>query len=96
MNPEGLGWMAWTWQTGVFFGFIATMLVVMTIWEWRAPGGNPRRGVLGIDTTRGDRLFVSLLAAAFLHLLWLALIGASLWVATLLSVVLAVLVFRHV
>ncbi len=96
MNSDGLGWMAWTWQTGIFFGFIAAMLIIMTIWELRAPGGNPRRGVLGIDTTRGDRLFVSLLAAAFLHLLWLAFIGVSLWVAPLLSVVLAVLIFRYV
>ncbi len=96
MTADALGWMAWTWQTAVFFGFIATMLVVMTIWEWRAPGGNPRRGVLGIDTTRGDRLFVSLLSAAFLHLLWLAGIDAPLWGATLASVGLAVLVFRYV
>jgi len=96
MNPAGLGWMAWTWQTGIFFGFIATMLVVMTIWELRVPGGNPRRGVLRIDTTRGDRLFISLLSAAFLHLLWLAFVGPPLWGATLLSVGLAVLVFRYV
>ncbi len=96
MNPTGLGWMAWTWQTATFFVFIAALLIVMTIWEWRAPGGNPRRGVLRIDTTRGDRLFVSLLSAAFLHLLWLAFIGPPLWGAMLLSAGFAVLVFRYV
>lgn len=96
MEAGAMAWMAWTWQTGIFFGFIATMLVVMTIWEWRSPGGNPRRGVLGIDTTRGDRLFVSLLASAFLHLLWLAAIDAPLWGASIASLVLAVLVFRYV
>ncbi len=58
-----LGWMAWTWQTAVFFGVIALLLVGMAIWEWRSPGGAPRRGVLRLDTTRGDRLFISLLAA---------------------------------
>ena len=40
----GLGWMAWTWQTGVFFGAIALALVAMGLWEWRSPGGGPRRG----------------------------------------------------
>jgi len=96
MEPGAMDWMAWTWQTATFFGFIGALLIVMTIWEWRSPGGNPRRGVLGIDTTRGDRLFVSLLAAAFIHLLWLAFIGTPLWPATLLSVVVAVLIFRYV
>lgn len=96
MNSLDMSWMAWTWQTAVFFLFIAALLILMSIWEWRSPGGNPRRGVLGIDTTRGDRLFISLLSAAFLHLFWLAFIGTSLWIAALLSVCLAILVFRHV
>lgn len=96
MDPGALDWMAWTWQTAIFFGVIGALLIVMTIWEWRAPGGNPRRGVLGIDTTRGDRLFISLLSAAFLHLLWLASVDAPLWGATLLSAAFAVLVFRYV
>ena len=92
----GLGWMAWTWQTAAFFGVIAVLLLIMAIWEWRVPGGAPRRGVLGLRTTRGDRLFISLLAAAYVHLLWLALFGTPLWAATAASVVLALLVFRFV
>lgn len=96
MNPTGLGWMAWTWQTAMFFMTIAALMIAMMIWEWRVPGGNPRRGFLGIDTTRGDRLFISLLSAAYLHLIWLALLTAPLWGATLLSIGLAILVFRYV
>lgn len=91
-----LEWMAWTWQTAAFFGVIACFLVAMTIWEIARPGGAPRRGVLGLDTTRGDRLFISLLAAAYLHLAWLALIAAPLWGATVASVILALAVFRWV
>jgi len=68
----------------------------MAIWEWRSPGGGPRRGVLGLDTTRGDRLFISLLAAGYIHLLWLALFGTPLWGASALALVMAVLVFRFV
>ncbi len=96
MNPTGFGWMAWTWQTGVFFATIAVLLVLMMVWEWRVPGGSPRRGVLGIVTTRGDRLFISLLSSAYLHLLWLAVVGSALWGATLLSIALALLIFRFV
>jgi predicted small integral membrane protein len=92
----GLSWMAWTWETAAFFLGIAALLVAMTIWELRSPGGAPRRGVLAIETTRGDRLFISLLAAAFIHLGWLAAFGPPLWGASAVSLVLAAAVFRWV
>jgi predicted small integral membrane protein len=87
-------WMAWTWQTALFFSLIALALAAMTIWELHAPGGGPRRGILGIRTTRGDRLFISLLAAAYVHLIWLAATRLPLWGASLLAVAIAVLIFR--
>ena len=59
--------MAWTWQTAAFFIFIACCLIAMTVWEKKKPGGSPRKGILGLDTTRGDRLFLSLLSAAYIH-----------------------------
>lgn len=89
-----LSWMAWTWQTAVFFGVIALLLVGMSVWEWWVPGGAPRRGILAIQTTRGDRLFISLLLAAYIHLIWLAATAAPLWGATLVAVIAAVIVFR--
>ncbi|MGI9475141.1 MAG: DUF2160 domain-containing protein [Hyphomicrobiaceae bacterium] len=92
----GLSWMAWTWQTGLFFAVIALLLVIMTIWELRRPGGAPRYGILAIDTTRGDRLFISLLGSAFIHLAWLGLLGTPLWGALVVSVIYAVCVFRWV
>jgi predicted small integral membrane protein len=88
--------MAWTWQTALFFAVIGLLLVAMAIWEWRSPGGGPRRGVLGLRTTRGDRLFISLLAAGYIHLLWLAMFGTPLWGAGAVALILAVLVFRYV
>ncbi len=89
-----LTWMAWTWPTAAFFVFIALCLLAMTVWELRVPGGAPRRGLIGLDTTRGDRLFISLLGSAFIHLGWLALLGSSaLWGATLVSLVYAAAVF---
>lgn len=92
----GLSWMAWTWQTALFFGFIGAVLVIMTIWEIRMPGGNPRRGILAIETTRGDRLFISLLGSAFIHLAWLGVLGPPLWGAAAVSLVFAFCVFRWI
>jgi predicted small integral membrane protein len=91
-----LSWMAWTWPTAVFFIVIALMLIGMVIWEKLRPGGAPRHGILGLDTTRGDRLFISLLGSAYIHLAWLGLVGATLWGALVVSVVYAIAVFRWV
>ena len=91
-----LSWMAWTWHTAAFFGFIALCLTTMMVWEYFSPGGNPRKGILTLDTTRGDRLFISLLGSAFIHLAWLGLIGSALWGAIVLSVIYAIAVFRWV
>ena len=89
-------WMARTWPTASFFVFIALSITVMYFWEKKVPGGSPRRGVLGLDTTRGDRLFVSLLGSAFIHLAWLGLVGSLLWIATIICVAYFVLVFKYV
>ena len=91
-----LSWMAWTWQTAVFFAVIALLLVGMGVWEKLSPGGAPRRGILGMHTTRGDRLFISLLLAAYIHLVWLAATRLPLWGATVVALIAAVLVFRKV
>lgn len=92
----GLSWMAWTWPTAAFFGFIILCLITLTVWEIRVPGGDPRRGVLGLDTTRGDRLFVSLLGSAFIFLAWLGLAGTPLWAPLVIAVLYALAVFRWV
>jgi len=89
-------WMAWTLPTALFFGTILLILLGMGIWEYASPGGAPRVGILGFETTRGDRLFISLLGSAFIHIAWLGLTGLSLWWALVLSLVYTVLVFRYV
>ena len=91
-----LTWMAWTWQTAAFFIGIGLLLASMTMWEIVSPGGAPRHGILGIETTRGDRLFVSLLGAAFIHLAWLGLVGPNLIWASGISLIYALAVFRWV
>jgi predicted small integral membrane protein len=64
-------WMAWTLPVAVFFICIALMLVGMTVWELRSPT-KLRKGFLPMQTTRGDRLFVGLLSAAYLNLAFVA------------------------
>ena len=91
-----LSWMAWTGPTAAFFAFIFLTLVAMSIWEWYAPGGTPRHGIIGLHTTRGDRLFISLLGSAFIFLAWLGIMGTPLWGALALSLIYAFIVFRWV
>lgn len=91
-----LSWMAWTVPTALFFGTIITLLILMGAWEFAKPGGSPRIGVLRFETTRGDRLFLSLLGSAFIHLAWLGLVGPNLWWALGLSLIYALCVFRWV
>ncbi len=92
-----LSWMAWTTPTAVFFLFIVSALVVLTLWEIKVPGGSPRRGILRFETTRGDRLFVTLLGSAYIHLLWLSFFpDMALWWATGLAFIYGLAVFRWV
>ncbi len=91
-----LSWMAWTWPTALFFISIVLAITTMVIWELRHPGGNPRRGIIGLDTTRGDRLFISILGSAFIHLGWLGVMGTPLWGAVIISVLFFTFVFKWV
>lgn len=91
-----LSWMAWTWQTATFFTGIFLALCAMGVWEYHQPGGTPRRGILTLDTTRGDRLFITLLGSAFIHLGWLGLFSTPLWGAMIISLLYAYSVFRWV
>jgi predicted small integral membrane protein len=88
--------MAWTWPTAAFFVAIVSSIIVMGVWEKYSPGGNPRRGVFGIDTTRGDRLFISWLGTGFIHLGWLGFFSTPLWGALALACGWFVFVFRKV
>ena len=67
-----LAWMAWTWQTGLFFGLVALALVILTLLAIYRPE-TPRVGILHFPTTRGDRFFVTLIGSAFIFVFWLRL-----------------------
>lgn len=90
-----MAWMAWTWPTAAFFGVIAALLITFSILAVKYPE-TPRMGILRIETTRGDRLFITLLGSAFINLGWLGLVGANQPYALILCLVYAVAVFRWV
>jgi predicted small integral membrane protein len=74
-------WMAWTAPVAVFFTCIFLLLMGMTIWEIKSPT-SLRKGFLPMATTRGDRLFIGLLSAAYVNL---AFVGVSGWIAQVLQ-----------
>lgn len=90
-----MAWMAWTWPTAAFFGVIAALLITFTILAIKFPE-TPRVGILRIETTRGDRLFITLLGSAFINLAWLGLVGAYQPYALIVCAIYAFAVFRWV
>lgn len=90
-----MDWMAWTWPTAMFFVVIATLLITFTVLAIKFPEA-PRTGILQIETTRGDRLFITLLGSAFINLAWLGIIGAQQPLALIVCLIYAAAVFRWV
>ena len=90
-----MDWMAWTLPTAIFFIVIACLLITFTVLAIKFPE-TPRVGILRIETTRGDRLFITLLGSAFLNLAWLGLVGAHQPYALILCLIYAAAVFRWV
>ena len=86
-------WMAWTLPTALFFVGIALTLTVYTVWGVVSPS-LPRRGLLPMPTTRGDRLFIGLLISAYLNLAWAGVTAAPQWWAMLIWIPLMFVVGR--
>jgi predicted small integral membrane protein len=97
-------WMAWTLPVAVFFCSIVLMLIGMTVWELKSPTIE-RKGFLPITTTRGDRLFIGLLSAAYVNLLFVAMSEKmvtwfslseepSVWISFVASMALLALILR--
>ena len=98
-------WMVWTTPVAVFFSCIVLMLAGMTLWEIKQPT-TLRKGFLPMATTRGDRLFIGLLSAAYVNLafvglskklmVWLSLAQEpSIWISFVLSMALLALIMRR-
>lgn len=99
-----LAWMVWTLPVAVFFGCVLLLLAGMTWWELRSPT-TERKGFLPMATTRGDRLFIGLLAAAYINLAFVGVAGKlaewfaleqepSVWISLAVSMAVLVLIMR--
>jgi predicted small integral membrane protein len=99
-----LSWMVWTTPVAVFFTSIVLMLIGMTVWEIKSPTVL-RKGFLPIATTRGDRLFIGLLTAAYINLAFVGLAGKfaqwfsletepSVWISFVISMLVLTLIMR--
>jgi predicted small integral membrane protein len=97
-------WMVWTTPVAVFFSCVVLMLIGMTVWEIKSPT-TLRKGFLPIATTRGDRLFIGLLSAAYVNLAWVGLSGKfvewfhldqepSIWISFVISMALLALIMK--
>ncbi|MBT3695324.1 MAG: hypothetical protein HON25_10390 [Gammaproteobacteria bacterium] len=86
-----MSWMAWTTPTMIFFIGIGVSLLLLTLAELKWPTVLAK-GFLPLVTTRGDRFFISLLSAAFIHLFWLALIPGDVLLGSAIALVWASLV----
>jgi len=97
-------WMVWTLPVAVFFSCIVLMLIGMTVWEIKQPT-TLRKGFLPLATTRGDRLFIGLLTAAYINLAFVGLAKSigdwfsladepSVWISLVLSMAVLALIMR--
>ena len=98
-------WMVWTTPVAVFFICIALMLIGMTVWQLKQPT-TLRKGFLPLATTRGDRLFIGLLTAAYINLAFVGLSGRfrdwfslsdepSVWISFVVSMAVLALIMRR-
>lgn len=90
-------WMAWTPATlAVFVGIFSAIAVIGVLEGVKFRDGVERRGVLGLTTTLGDRLFITLLGSAYIFLAWLGLVGQPVWTPLFLSIGWGIFVFWKV
>ena len=99
-----LDWMVWTQPVAIFFACVVLMLIGMTAWELKSPTVM-RKGWLPIATTRGDRLFIGLLVAAYINLGFVGIAGKlaewfsleqepSVWISFVISMLVLALIMR--
>ena len=90
-------WMAWTPATfAVFCGLFAAIAVIGVLEVVKYRDGLERRGVFGLTTTLGDRLFISLLGTSYIFLAWLGFVGQPLWWPLAISIAWGVFCFWKV
>ncbi len=65
-----IAWMHWTWMSALGFALLAALLASLAVLDHHRPGYG-RKGILPIETTRGDRVFMSIATFITLVFAWL-------------------------
>lgn len=90
-------WMAWTPVTlAVFVGIFSAIAVIGMLEVLRFRDGIERRGILGLTTTLGDRLFITLLGTAYIFLAWLGFVGQPVLIPVFIAIGWGIFVFWKV
>lgn len=90
-------WMAWTPATFALFCVLFAVIALIGVLEgFKYRDGLERKGILGLTTTLGDRLFITLLGTSYIFLAWLGIVGQPLWWPIAFSMVWGVFCFRKV
>ena len=90
-------WMAWTPATlALFAGLFAAIAAIGVLEALRHRDGLERKGIFGLATTLGDRLFIALLGSVCIFLAWLGLVGQPVWTPLAASIGWGIFVFRKV
>lgn len=90
-------WMAWTPATlAVFVGIFGAIALIGLLEGFKFRDGIERKGILGLTTTLGDRLFITLLGSAYIFLAWLGIVGQPIWTPLFIAVAWGVFVFWKV
>lgn len=90
-------WMAWTPATlTVFIGIFSAIAIIGLLEGFKYRDGIERKGILGLTTTLGDRLFITLLGSVYIFLAWLGLFGQPIWTPLFMAVAWGMFVFWKV
>lgn len=90
-------WMAWTPVTfALFCGIFGAIALIALLEVTKYRDGIERRGVFGLTTTLGDRLFITLLGTSYIFLAWLGIMGQPLWAPLGISILWGIFCFWKV
>jgi len=87
-------WMHWTWQSGLGFGLLFSLLAGLAVLDRFRPG-YARKGFLPMSTTRGDRVFISIALFVAQVFAWLKFVpDVSGWAMSGVAALVAVVILK--
>lgn len=89
-----MSWMYWTLASAIGVAALGATILGLAIWDAYSPGF-ARKGFLPMQTTRGDRAFISIISMFAIFLLWLTLIPqVSIYIACVVAALVIFIVMK--